>query len=287
MSDSNTLLLVDGHAVAYRAFFAIRNISRSDGVPTNAVYGFIRMLDQMRHQWQPTHVCVVFDGGLSQERMQLLPEYKQQREAMPEGLRGQFDLLNQYLEAAGICHGLLEGEEADDVLATLCIFAAREGDVLIATSDKDMFQLVGERVWIIPPTKSELRMGVEEVVAKTGVYPHQIAEWLALIGDTADNIAGLPGVGPKTAAKWLQSWGSLNGVFEHAAELPERLSSVLKDHRDIVFRNLGMTLLKSDLPVKCDWQRWIVRPNPSRLLGFFQEMEFRSMARELESPSLF
>ncbi len=287
MSDSKTLLLIDGHAVAYRAFFAIRNLSRSDGVPTNAVYGFIRMLEQMRQQWKPSHVCVVFDGGLAQERMDLLPEYKQQREPMPDDLRVQFDFINRFLSASGIHVELLEDQEADDVMATIAVGAASTGDVLIATSDKDMLQLVQDRIWIIPPTKSENRMGVQEVTGKTGVRPDQIAAWLALIGDTADNIGGVPGVGPKTAAKWLQTWDHLEGILSHREELPTRFAEVLLSHRDVVIRNLAMTTLKLDLPVGCDWNRWEVRPNNSDLLAFFKEMEFKSMAQALESPSLF
>lgn len=287
MLDSKSLLIVDGHAVAYRAFFAIRNLSRSDGLPTNALYGFIRMMDQMRQYWRPSHVCVVFDGGLAAERIELLPEYKQQREPMPDDLRLQFDLVERYLAAAGIHSELLADQEADDVMATIAAQVAGQSDVLIATSDKDMLQLVHHHVWIIPPTKSEMRMGEEEVLAKTGVRPNQIAAWLALIGDTADNIGGVPGIGPKTASKLLNEWGDLDGIFGHVDELPERLRTVLNEYRDVVVRNLSMTTLKKDLPVPSDWSRWEVTPNVAELLSFFKEMEFKSMAQALESPSLF
>ncbi len=283
------LLLVDGHAVAYRAFYAIRNLRTRDGRPTNAVYGFINMLAQLRRQWQPSHAVVVFDGGLPAERMALCPDYKAQREAMPEELRIQFDSISDYLQAARVGAYRVDGEEADDVLATVTAQATESGAaVLIATHDKDLLQLVTDVVQVVSPTKSEERLGPQEVKQKTGVYPDQIAEWLALIGDTADNISGVPGVGPKTAARLLGQFQSVPGIYAHLNDISqEKLRLNLAAHRDLVRRNMQLTQLRRDVRVPADWQDWTwTEGDAGALLRFYREMEFHSMARPLENPTL-
>lgn len=282
------LLLLDGHAIAYRAFFAIRSLSTKSGLATNAVYGFIRMTDQLFQQWRPSHMCAVFDGGLPDERMALLPSYKAQREEMPAELDAQFPLIHEYLAAAGIADVQIEREEADDIIATQAVFAKQSGEVLLATSDKDLFQLVDERVAIIPPTKSDQRMGPEDVEKKTGVLPQQIAEWLALIGDSADNIPGVPGIGLKTAAKLLNQFGTLDSLYKNLEQVErEKLRRALAEHEDAVRRNLQMTTLRTNLDVPLDWPLWTVRPNHQDLLSFYRKMEFSSMAKALEAPELF
>ncbi len=282
------LLLLDGHAIAYRAFFAIRELSTKAGMATNAVYGFIRMTDQLCQQWRPTHLCTVFDGGLPAERMTLLPSYKAQREEMPADLNAQFPLIREYLAAAGITDIQIDGEEADDIMATQAVFAKQTGEVLLATSDKDLFQLVDDRVAVIPPTKSDQPMGPVEVELKTGVRPERIAEWLALIGDSADNIPGVPGIGPKTAAKLLNQFGSLDALYQQLSQVErEKLRQALADHEAAVRRNLQMTSLRADLPVVLDWAQWEMRPDHQALLAFYRKMEFSSMAKALEAPELF
>jgi DNA polymerase-1 len=221
--------------------------------------------------------------------MTLLPDYKQQREAMPEALDQQFPLIETYLRLSGVPVVRMAGEEADDLLAVLTAAARqRQLDVLMATGDKDMFQLVDEHVGILLPNKSDQRMGAAEVEAKTGVVPAQIAEWLALIGDTADNIPGVPGVGPKTAAKLLQVFGSLEAMYARIDEVtPERIRGLLIEHRDAVQRNLGMTQLKADMVIpelETLWQS--AGEDASGLLAFYRKMEFKTFARELEHPSL-
>ncbi len=288
MSDTR-LMLVDGHALAYRAFYAIRDLSTRDGQPTNAVYGFIKMLDQLRRNWQPTHGVVVFDGGLPAGRMALLPEYKAQRKAMPDELHVQFEPLERYLAAAEMGSLCVDGEEADDVLATLARLAAANGaSVLLATHDKDLFQVVSSAVQIVPPTKSDQRLGPAEIKAKTGVYPDQIAEWLALIGDTADNIPGVPGVGPKTAARLLNEYHSVAGIYSHVTEIkPDKLRMNLEQQRAVVTRNLELTRLRTDVALSFDWQKWKwTDGNEAQLFRFYTAMEFYSLARALEAPTL-
>ena len=195
-TESSRLLLVDGHAYAYRAFHAIRQLSSPTGAPTNAIYGFIKVLAKMQVQLAPSHLLVVWDGGLAAERMAALPEYKSQRPPMPDSLEKQIAALNRYLDAANIANSCQEGVEADDWIASM----ARQGvvaglAVVIASSDKDFLQLVSPRVGLLNSNdKSEKIWTAEDVRAKTGVAPEQIVDWLSLIGDSVDNIAGVPGV---------------------------------------------------------------------------------------------
>jgi len=277
----NTLLLVDGTAVAYRAYYAISELSTQAGKPTNAVFGFIKMLQQLEQLWKPTHWAVVFDGGMPEERLARLPTYKAQREPMPDPLRAQFVDMERYLERARICSLRMDRQEADDVMATLA--AAASGVVLMATSDKDLFQLIGERVFMISPSKAGVKMGAAEVQEKTGVRPEKIVEWLALTGDTVDNIPGVPGVGPKTAAKLLAQFGSLEQLWAKLDEVPSlKLREALAAHRADVTRNVELVTLRRDLPVPVTIDAMAVRRiDPARLVPFFEEMEFDSLARPL------
>lgn len=280
-----TLLLIDGTAVAYRAFYAIRGLSTSDGRPTNAVYGFIRMLRQMERIWQPTHRVVVFDGGLPEDRMEALETYKAQRPDMPDPLQEQLPEINEFLERAEVAALLLEQFEADDVMATLTRQAREIGaDVLLATSDKDLFQLVGPGVFVVPPSKSDVRMGPKEIEEKTGVPPERIVDWLALVGDSSDNIPGVPGVGAKTAAGLIQTFGSATHIYGRIAEVKsERIRKALEENRDVVKRNIGLMTLRTDLPCAIDWDAAEIRkPDPQKLLPFLERLEFHAMVKEME-----
>jgi DNA polymerase-1 len=281
------LLLVDGTAVMYRAFYAIRELSTSDGRPTNAVFGFIRMLRQMRETWQPTHWAVVFDGGLPEARTTLLTEYKAQRPSTPDDLKAQREPVNTYLDGARVPRLRMEGQEADDVMASLARWAAPDR-VLIATGDKDMYQLVDERVQVVPVAGSRAVMDGEAVQAKTGVPPSRIVAWLALVGDSVDNIPGVPGVGPKTAAKLLEAHGSLEALFAGLADVPsEKLRTRLAEHRDTVLRNVDLVRLDCSLDCGVSWDALAMRdPDADALLPLFESLEFGSMARELREPKL-
>ncbi|MCK5850812.1 MAG: hypothetical protein KAH23_07845 [Kiritimatiellae bacterium] len=284
------LILVDGMAVLYRAFFAIRELSTSSGRPVNAVFGLIRMLRQMRNKWEPTHWAVIFDGGLPKERVALLDSYKAQRAPMPDDLRGQINLAEDYLDRALIRRLRVEGQEADDVMASLAIWAEQESsDVLIATNDKDLYQVVNEKISIIAPSGKQSAMGPEDVKEKTGVNPDQIVDWLALTGDSADNIPGVPGVGPKTAAKLLAEYGKIASVWENIEQIKrDKLRVALKEYKVDVERNIQMVRLYSNLDCGLSWNDLEVKSiDPDRLLPFFEEMEFTSMARELREPDLF
>jgi len=255
------VLIVDGHAYAYRAFYAIRELRSPSGGPTNAVYGFVKMLAKMRAAVRPTHVIVVWDGGLSAERMAALPEYKAQRPEMPDDLKPQFDELVSYLEAAGVASFCRDGVEADDYIACLARHAADAGmAVVIASADKDFMQLVSSRVGLLNPNdKSETVWTDEQVRAKAGVAPGQIVDWLSLMGDSVDNIPGVPGVGPKTAADLLNRFGSVAELFRRLDEVKsERVRGALRGAAEAVRRNRELVRLRDDLP--CDF-------SPAELAG--------------------
>lgn len=278
-----TLLLVDGTALAYRAFHAIPALTSADGAPVNALFGFIRMLRQMENAWRPTHWAVVFDAGTPEHRLRLLPTYKAQRVETPADLQAQWPAINEYLQVASVPVLQQSGEEADDVMATAARWAERDqSDVLLATSDKDLGQLVTSRVAIIPLTKSDQRQGVPETLAKVGVRPDQIVDWLALTGDTADNIPGVPGIGPKTATTLLQQFGSLAALYDRLPEVqPERIRKALDEHRAAALRNIVLTRLRDDLPLQLEWPSLAVRkPDWPALVAFLERMGLKSLARE-------
>ena len=276
---------MDGAALAYRAFYAIQNLSTHAGQPTNAVFGFIRMARQLAAHWRPTHWAVVFDAGLPAARMTLLPAYKQQREKMPDALRSQFPLIEEYLRCSHIATVRVEGQEADDAMASLAAHAeADAAETLLATSDKDLFQIVSDRIAIVSPTAAGGRMGPAEVHEKMGVPPNRIVELLALTGDTVDNIPGVPGVGPKTAAKLLMEFESLAGLWLHLdAVAGEKTRAALAAHRAAVERNVQLIQLRTDLVEYVDWDALSVQPpDTAALHAYFQTLELHSMARELE-----
>jgi DNA polymerase-1 len=282
----NRLLIIDGHAYAYRAFHAIRELNSPDGRPVNAIYGFIKMLEKMRAAIQPAHLQVVWDGGLSSERMVLLPEYKAQRPEMPGGLRTQIEDIKNYLAAAGMASYCGEGVEADDYIACLARRAAEAGwSVVIASADKDFMQLVSAQVGLLNPNdKTGMIWGREQVSAKTGVEPEQVAEWLALMGDTVDNIAGVPGVGPKTAAGLLKQFGSIEPLFQRLHEVKsEKLRAALSAAADVVGRNLKLVRL-SEVP--CDFapEKTGMRPADLKIMqNLFRRWGFKGMLAELEA----
>ncbi len=277
-----SLLLVDGLAVVYRAFHAIPALSTKSGEPTNALFGFIKMLRQLEEQWRPTHRAVVFDGGLPAARMNLLPEYKAQRDPMPEALRAQLEPINTFLRLAGWTSIRPEQEEADDALATLAKRAEREGGrTVIASSDKDLLQLVNEMIQVVPPTKDAIPLGPPEVRAKLGVNPDQVVDLLALVGDSADNIPGVPGIGPKTAAQLLGEYHNLNSLWIRLEDVrPERIRELLRTHRPQAERNVALMQLRTDLPDLPEVQSLTSRrPDPDGLADFLADRELHSLAK--------
>ena len=286
----NRLLIVDGHAYAYRAFFAIRELRSPAGQPTNAIYGFVKMLAKMRESVGPTHLMVVWDGGLSAARVADLPEYKAQRPEMPDDLRPQFDGIVSYLQAAGVASFRRDGVEADDYIACLARHATAAGmTVVIASADKDFMQLVSPQVGLLNPNdKSEAVWTDMQVRAKTGVPPSQIVDWLALMGDSVDNIPGVPGVGPKTAAELLNRFGSVAALFRRLDEVKsDKLRESLRGSAEAVRRNLRLVRLQDDLPCEFVPENLTEKPaDTGQLAGLFRQWGFNGLlkALALEKP---
>ena len=280
------LLIVDGHAYAYRAFHAIRSLRSPSGRPTNAIYGFVKMLAKMRSAIEPTHLIVVWDGGLSAQRVSVLPEYKAQRPAMPEDLKPQLDEIVGYLQAAGVASFCREGVEADDYIACLARRAAEAGmTAVIASSDKDFMQLVSARIGLLNPNdKSEAVWADEQVRARSGVEPSQILDWLSLSGDSVDNIPGVPGVGPKTAAGLLKQFGSVAQLYARLDEVKsDKMRAALRDAADVVRRNRELIRLRDDLP--CEFSPDALAgkaADAGRLRELYQRWGFKGMLAALE-----
>jgi DNA polymerase I len=283
----NRLLIVDGHAYAYRAFHAIRQLHGPDGRPTNAIYGFVKMLGKMRAALAPAALMVVWDGGLSAERMAALPEYKTQRPEMPADLRPQLDEMARYLAAAGVASFCGDGIEADDYIACLARRAADAGwNVVIASSDKDFMQLVSDRIGLWNPNDKAATVWTrEQVRAKAGVEPAQVADWLALMGDAVDNIPGVPGVGPKTAAELVQQFGSVAALFARLAEVKsEKLRAALRHSAEAVRRNLRLVQLH-EVPCEFTPEQLAVRPaDLEQLRELFRRWGFQGLLQSLDGP---
>jgi len=282
-------LIVDGHAYAYRAFHAIRNLRSPSGRPTNAIYGFVKMLAKMRSAIGPTHLIVVWDGGLSAERVSVLPGYKAQRPGMPDDLKPQLDEIVGYLKAAGIASFCRAGVEADDYIACLAWRAAETGmTVVIASSDKDFMQLVSARIGLLNPNdKSETVWTDGQVRAKSGVEPSQVLDWLSLTGDSVDNIPGVPGVGPKTAAGLLKQFGSVAQLYARLDEVKsEKLRAALRDAAGVVRRNRELVRLRDDLP--CDFSPDELAEKPAeagQLRELYRRWGFKGMLAALEESA--
>jgi DNA polymerase-1 len=261
------LLLLDGHSSAYRAFFAlpVENFSTTTGQPTNAVFGFTSMLINVLRDEKPTHIAVAFDVARRSFRNEQYAEYKAGRSQTPGPFVGQIDLVKEVLAALRVPVVEAPGYEADDVIATLACQAREEGmEVLIATGDRDTFQLVGDGVTVLYFRRgvSDLaRMDRDAVVERYGIGPERYRDLAAMVGESSDNLPGVPGVGPKTAAKWIVQYGGLEGVVAHVDEIKGKAGDALRASLADVLRNYEINRLVSDLalpvgPRDLVWRGW-------------------------------
>ncbi|WP_392754437.1 DNA polymerase I [Streptomyces sp. LN590] len=247
------LLLMDGHSLAYRAFFALpaENFTTGAGQPTNAVYGFASMLANTLRDEAPTHFAVAFDVSRRTWRSQEFPEYKANRSKTPDEFKGQVELIGELLDAMHADRFAVDGFEADDVIATLATQAEAAGfEVLIVTGDRDSFQLITDNVTVLYPTKgvSELtRFTPEKVEEKYGLTPQQYPDFAALRGDPSDNLPGIPGVGEKTAAKWINQFGSFDDLVARADEVKGKAGQNFRDHLESVKLNRRLTEMVRDV----------------------------------------
>jgi len=289
-------LLVDGFNLAFRAFFGMPELTRSDGFPTGALHGWVKSLWKLEDDQKPAATLVFFDLGGSQDRLALHPEYKAQRQETPEALEKQIPVIKQLTRAMGLVGVERDGVESDDLLAAQAVALAQDGhEVLIVSADKDFAQVVNDRIkLLLPPPTANPKLGWRVldsagVREKFGVTPAQIADYLALVGDTADNIPGLAGVGPKTAAKWLQEHGALEAVIANAAVLkPDRFRETVASNADRLRLNRQLTTFNLALPTV-----GAVRGEPQvgELLRLLEELEMKSTLTEARKrytqPELF
>ena len=285
------LVLVDGSSYLYRAFFGLPPLTSPTGEPTGAIYGVANMMKKLMADYAPEHVAVVFDASGKTFRDEIFEEYKATREPMPDDLRAQVEPLNELVEALGFPLLKVSGVEADDVIGTLAKRGAEEGmRVLISTGDKDMAQLVdGDQVTLIN-TMSDTRLNREGVKEKFDVWPEQIVDYLALVGDSSDNIPGVPGVGPKTAAPLLAHFGTLEALYERLGEVPQvqvrgakTLGPKLAEHKDSAFlsRRLATIHCAVELP-QGPKDLGMRAPDEARLKELYKRFGFKSWLRQLE-----
>jgi len=278
-------LLVDGYNMAFRAFYGMPELTRADGFPTGALHGWMKTLWRLQDQMSPDAMLVFFDLGGAQDRLALLPEYKAQRKDTPEPLEKQIPVIKELTRAMGLVGVELDGVESDDLVASQAHALANAGhEVLIVSADKDFAQCVNERVKVLlPPPTANPKAGwrvldAAGVAEKFGVPPERIAEYLALIGDTADNIPGIDGVGPKTAAKWFAEFRTLEDIIAHAGELkPERFREAVAARAGDLRRNLKLTTLSTKSPMLTVAPG---EPAPSKLFALLEAMEMKSTLTE-------
>jgi DNA polymerase I len=282
MNKPKPLVLVDGSSYLYRAFHAMPNLTNSRGEPTGAVYGVTNMLRKLLNDYDPAHIAVVFDAPGKTFRDEMFEQYKANRPSMPDGLRGQIEALHAIVEAMGLPLLMISGVEADDVIGTLAVQATQNGmHTLISTGDKDMAQLVDEHVSLID-TMQDAHYDRQAVIDKFGVPPERIVEYLALIGDTSDNIPGVPKVGPKTAVKWLQEYGSLDALVQHAADVGGKVGENLRASLGFLPLSRRLATIKCDvsLPLQAA-QLQRQPPDAARLRELYQRMEFKTWLADL------
>ncbi len=281
-SYSKPLVLVDGSSYLYRAFYALPPLTNTRGEPTGAVYGVLNMLRKLLADTDPDYLAVVFDAKGKTFRDELFEQYKAQRPPMPDDLQSQIEPLHEAVAASGLPHLIVDGVEADDVIGTLARQAAALGmPVLISTGDKDMAQLVDERVTLIN-TMSGTLLDRQGVVDKFGIPPERIVDYLALVGDSSDNIPGIPKVGPKTAVKWLQAYGTLDEIIAHAEAITGKVGENLRAHLEQLPLARRLATIHCAVPLDVgptDLQRRA--PDVAHLKALYQRLEFKTWLRQL------
>ncbi len=282
------LLLIDGHSMAYRAFFALpaENFTTATGQHTNAIYGFATMLISLLKDEKPTHVAVAFDVSRKTFRTEIFPDYKANRAKTPDEFRSQMSYLNDLVKGFGITQFSVEGFEADDIIATLATRAERDGfEVLICTGDRDSFQLVTDSITVLYPKRgvSEMaRMTPQAVIDKYQMTPSQYPDFAALRGDPSDNLPSIPGVGEKTAAKWIIEYGSLEKLLEKADEVSGKVGIALRENIQSVKRNRELTQLIHSVEIEADPAAlsW-TGVELSNLAPLLETLEFRTLKDRL------
>jgi DNA polymerase-1 len=285
-NDTPPFVLVDGSYYLFRAFHALPPLTTSTGLTTNAVRGALSALQKLIRRTQPTHMAVVFDTPEPTFRHKLSSVYKGNRPAMPSELAEQIPYLHAVIRALGIPLLTLSGVEADDLIGTLTKRACQEGHhVLISTGDKDMAQLVDECVMLEDSFRDRL-LDTQGVFDKFGVWPHQMIDYLTLMGDASDGIKGIPGVGTKTAAKLLQEFGNIDGILQNLDQIKGKMGQNIRDHADTIPLNHQLASIVCNLPLNMDWSELkLSHPNVEELRRLYTELEFRNLLQSLDHPN--
>lgn len=282
------IFLIDGHALCYRSFYGISSLTNSKGQPTNAVYGFVSTMLKILKQYAPSHMAVCFDTGKKTLRQEKFEEYKIQRPSMPEDLISQLPVIKEVIKAYRIPVFEKDGYEADDVIATIVRKLGKSvGKIVIASDDKDMYQLVNDEVAMYSFRQDKI-LGVEESRERFGIEPSRITDYIALCGDTSDNIPGVDGIGEVTARNLINQLGSLENVYDRIDEVAQaKVKEKLTAQKDVAFLSKQLALLEADVPVdvKADDLR-VLEPDTKELARLFNELEFRKFLQELDQDQL-
>lgn len=282
--DKPPFILIDGSSYLYRAFHALPPLVTSKGHPTGAIKGVLNMIVSLIKEYQPEHIAVVFDAKGPTFRNELYADYKANRPPMPDDLRNQIEPLQELIKALGLPLLAIPGVEADDVIGTLAKQACDSGlDTIISTSDKDMAQLVTEHVSLIN-TMSRTYYDIQGVIEKFGVRPDQIIDYLALMGDTSDNIPGVPKCGPKTAVKWLSEFGSLDGVMKNADKISGKVGEYLRESLSFLPLSYQLATIKLDVALEQTYHDLVRgKEDKEKLKALYEQLEFKTQLRELDS----
>lgn len=281
-----TLYILDAAGYIYRSYFAIRNMTNSKGESTNALFGFVRSVLKFLKDFKPEHTIAIFDGkDNARGRTAIYPAYKAHRQTMPPDLLHQIQWAKEFCGLIGLSVLDHEGVEADDTIGSIALYAAEKNtQVFICSTDKDLCQLVSPHISMIDTYKDNQIIGIEEVQQKFGVPPGLIVDYLALLGDASDNIPGVPGIGPKTAADLLNQWGSLEGLFLNVEAVSGKKRELLKENKESALISRQLALLKTDVDFPHDDRFFIIKPvQIEPLMEFYNERQFHTLMKELSS----
>lgn len=277
----NTLLLIDGNAIMHRAYHALPPFKTKAGIPTNAVYGFISILNKAILDFNPHYVIVSFDTPVPTFRKKMFKEYQSHRPKMENELSQQFPIIKEALDSAHVTHLEKEGYEADDVIGTISKKFHSNGDrVLILSGDKDILQLANEKVFVVTPQLGfgkQVIYSIEEVKKRFGIEPRQIPDFKALMGDQSDNYKGAKGIGPKTAAKLLLEYGSIKNIFKNLKVIDRKIQKMLEDHKENVLISYKLATILTDVDLKIDIQKTAFQGFDEHLKEFLKKYEMYSL----------
>ena len=280
----DAVFIVDGHSMIHRNYHAIRGLSTSKGFPTNAIYGFVKALQKLLHDYRVKRILIAFDAKGPTFRHEVFEKYKAQRPPMPEDLKVQIPVIFEIVDALGVPSLQMEGYEADDIIGTASDILSQRGRwVFIVTMDKDMLQLVTDTVWVFDP-KNDILRDPKAVEQRMGVTPAQVVDLLALMGDKVDNVPGVPGIGEKTARKLITQFGSLDALYERLDEVtPPRIRNLLETHRDAAYLSRELVLIRRDVPMEIpDGALTLKEADEKRLQEIYLKLEFFSMLKGLK-----